>query len=316
MTRAWLDGRLVDAAAPQLTLADRGFQLGDGIFETLRVRRGVAIEIDVHLGRLRGGLAVLGIPMPWTDAELAAGIGAVVRANSPDDATVRITVSRGALPGRGTLPAGWRDARPTVAIGAWPHVATNPDLLERGVRAVTAAGRRDPSSPLASVKTTSRADHVHAKLEAELAGADDAVVLTLAGDVAEATSANLAIVVSGIVAAAEPGTTAAGGMVPGSAVGAQRLLTPPLSAGILDGTTRDWLLGPDGAAALGLRAVEEAFRPAALLGADEALLCSSVAGILPLVEVDGRPIGNARPGPWALRLRRAREAWIVAASSG
>jgi len=314
MTRAWLDGRLVDAAAPQLTLADRGFQLGDGTFETLRVRRGVAIEIDVHLGRLRDGLAVLGIPMPWTDAELADGIAAVVRANAPADAAVRITVSRGALPGRGTLPAGWRDARPTVAVQAWPHVATDPRLLERGVRAVTATGRRDPSSPLASVKTTSRADHVHAKLEAELAGADDALVLTLAGEIAEATSANVAIVVGGAVPGS--GAATAHGGVPGSAAGPQRLVTPPLSAGILDGTTRDWLLGPDGAATLGLPAVEEAFEPDALLDAQEALLCSSVAGILPLVELDGRPIGDGGPGPWARRLREAREAWIVAASGG
>lgn len=316
MTRAWLDGGLVDAAAPQLSLADRGFLLGDGIFETLRVRRGTAIEIDVHLGRLRDGLAVLGIPMPWTDMELAAGIAVVVRANALDDAAVRITVSRGALSGRGTLPAGWRDARPTVAVQAWPHVATDPRLVERGVRAITATGRRDPSAPLGAVKTTSRADHVHAKLEAELAGADDAIVLTLAGEIAEATSANVAIVVPDTGPAAVRGTIATRAGVPGRATGSQRLLTSPLSAGILDGTTRDWLLGPAGAAALGLPAIEGAFGPDILLGSEEALLCSSVSGILPLVELDGRPIGGGRPGPWTRRLRAAREAWIVAVSGG
>lgn len=298
MTTAWLDGRLVQAAAPNLSLGDRGFQLGDGVFETLRVRRSVAIDLAIHLGRLREGLAALAIPMPYGDDALSAAIASVVSASAPADASVRITVTRGSLSGRGTLPNGWRDARPTVAIQAWPYVPVAAELIERGLRAITATGRRDPSAPLASVKTISRADHVHAKLEAERAGADDAVTLTLAGDVAEATSANVAIVVAG----------------QGSR--GQSLLTPSLSAGILDGTTRDWLLGPDGAATLGLPATESVVRPEDLLGADEALLCSSVAGILPLVALDGRPIGGGRPGPWARRLRAAREAWIVAVSGG
>jgi len=85
---------------------------------------------------------------------------------------------------------------------------------------------------------------------------------------------------------------------------------------VLAGTTRDWLLAPDGAAALGLAAAEAAFGVEELLAADEAILCSSVAGILPLVEVDGRLIGDGRPGAWARRLRAAREAWIVAQSGG
>jgi len=298
MTRAWLDGRLVDAEAPNLALGDRGFQLGDGVFETLRVRRSVAIDLAIHLGRLRDGLAALAIPLPFDDRELASAIEAVVDADAPDDASVRITITRGPIAGRGTLPAGWREARPTVAILAWPYSPAPADLLARGVRSIIATGRRDPAAPLASVKTISRADHVHAKLEAERAGADDAITLTLAGEVAEATSANVAIVAR----------------IVGQA--ARRLLTPPLSAGILDGTTRDWLLGPDGAVALGLPASEATLRPNDLLRADEAMLCSSVAGILPLVSLDGRPIGDGRPGLWARRLREAREAWIVAVSGG
>jgi branched-chain amino acid aminotransferase len=288
----------VEAEAPNVALGDRGFQLGDGVFETLRVRRAVAIDLAIHLGRLRDGLAALAIPLPFDDRELAAAIAAVVDADAPDDASVRITVTRGAMASRGTLPAGWREARPTVAIQAWPFAPPPADLVVHGIRAITATGRRDPAAPLASVKTISRADHVHAKLEAERAGADDAITLTLAGEVAEATSANVAIVARD------------------RRVGALQLLTPPLSAGILDGTTRDWLLGPDGATAVGLAAAEATLRPDDLLRADEALLCSSVAGILPLVSLDGRPIGSGRPGPWARRLRAAREAWIVAVSGG
>jgi branched-chain amino acid aminotransferase len=289
---AWVDGRLVSADEPVLLVGDRGFQLGDGLFETLRVRGGVAIEIDLHLARLRDGLRVLAVPMPWSDGELAAAIASVVVANAPDDAAVRITVSRGAPTGRGLLPSGWRELAPTVAVQAWPHIPLPEALLARGVRAVIASGRRDPAFPLASVKTTSRADHVHAKLEAELAGADDAITLTLDGHVAEATTANVAIVAAG------------------------RVLTPPLAAGILAGTTRDWLLRPEGAAAFGLPAAEAWITPADVLAADEALLCSSVAGFQPLVALDGTPIAGGTPGPWAARLRAAREAWIVAQAGG
>jgi len=289
---AWVDGRLVAADAPALLVGDRGFQLGDGLFETLRVRRGVAIEIGLHLARLREGLGILAIPMPLSDRELAAGITAVVGANAPEEAAVRITVSRGAPVGRGLLPTGWREIAPTVVVQAWPHVPVPPEVLARGVRAVIATGRRDPAHPLASVKTTSRADHVHAKLEAERAGADDAITLTIDGHVAEATTANVALLVGA------------------------RVLTPPLATGILAGTTRDWLLRPEGAAALGLAAAEAWLTPDDLLAADEAYLCSSVAGFQALVALDGAPIAGGVPGPWAARLRGAREEWIVAASGG
>jgi branched-subunit amino acid aminotransferase/4-amino-4-deoxychorismate lyase len=252
----------------------------------------VAVDVDLHLDRLREGLRILAIPMPYSDTELVAAAAAAVAANAPADAAVRITVSRGAPSRRGLLPAEWRALDPTIVVQAWPHVAVTREALARGVRAVIATGRRDPAHPLASVKTISRADHVHAKLEAERSGADDAITLTIDGHVAEATTANVAIV-----------------------VGAQ-VLTPPLAAGILAGTTREWLLGPEGAAALGLAAAEAWLTPDDLLSADEALLCSSVAGFQSLVALDGVPIAGGVPGPWAARLREAREAWIVAQSGG
>jgi branched-chain amino acid aminotransferase len=289
---AWVDGDLLPADAPALSVSDRGFQLGDGVFETLRVRRGVPIELDLHLRRLREGLAVLEIPLSRSDTEVAGAISVTVAMNAPADAAVRVTVSRGATPVRGLLPPGRRDLRATLVVQAWPNAGAVPALVERGVRAIVSAARRDPANPLAGVKTVSRAEYVWTKLEADRAGVDDAITLTLDGHVAEATTANLAVIVG------------------------DALRTPPLATGALAGTTRDWLLGVDGAAELGLSAGEAAFGLEELLAADEAILCSSVAGILALVEVDGHPIGDGRPGPWARGLRDAREAWIVARSGG
>jgi branched-chain amino acid aminotransferase len=287
-----VDGRLLPADAPALPVADRAFQLGDGVFETLRVRRGVPIELDGHLRRLHAGLAALEIRLTWSDADVADAIAATVAINAPADAAVRVTVSRGAPSTRGLLPTGWRDVHATLVVQAWRNPGVPAVFLERGVRAIVSSARRDPASPLAGVKTVSRAEYVWTKLEADRAGVDDAISLTLDGHVAEATTANLALVMG------------------------DALRTPPLATGVLAGTTRDWLLGADGAAAIGLGVGEAAFGVEELLGADEAILCSSVAGIVPLVEVDGRPVGDGRPGAWARRLRDAREAWIVAQSGG
>ena len=294
----WLDGRLADADAPQLRVTDRGFQLGDGIFETARARRGVTIELDEHLARLREGADALALHLPIDDATLAAGIVELLAASGlagrgagdapPGDAAIRITVSRGPIDQRGLLPAGFHDAAATIVIQAWPYAPPAPELLKRGVRAIPSAVRRDPESPLTGIKATSRADYVYARLEAARARADDALFLTLDGAISEATTANVWTVVD------------------------RDVRTPPRADAILPGTTRTWLLVH--AAALGLRVAEATIRPADLLAADEAFLSSSVAGIVPLTGYDGRAIGSGHPGPWAAAVRRAREDWIDAAS--
>ena len=204
------------------------------------------------------------------------------------DAAIRVTVSRGPLEKRGLLPPGFEDVAATIAIQAWPYAPPPDELLERGVRAIPSAVRRDPGSPLAGVKSTSRADYVYAKLEATRAGADDALFLTTGGALSEGTTANVYVVAGGTVG------------------------TPPRDAAILAGTTRTWLLAH--AASIGLEIAEVEVRPEHLLAADEAFLSSSVAGIVPLTAYEGRSIGSGRPGPRTLAIRAAREAWIDAMS--
>jgi branched-chain amino acid aminotransferase len=287
----WLDGRLVAAAGPHLSVTDRGFQLGDGVFETLRARRGVAIELREHLDRLRESAAATEIPLPDDDT-IVRGIVDLLRAEGldgrepPGDAALRITASRGPVEGRGMAIS--PDAAGTIAIQCWPFAPPATDLLARGVRITVATLRRDPTSPLAGVKSTSRAESVHAKLEASRRGADDALMLTTAGELSEATSANLFL------------------------VRGRELLTPPLSAAILAGTTRTWLL--EHAPSLGLTPHERSLSLDDLRAADEALLSSSVAGIVPLTRLDAQAIGDGTPGVATRRLRAAREEWIDAVS--
>jgi branched-chain amino acid aminotransferase len=286
----WIDGQLAPADALHLSAFDRGFQLGDGVFETLRAKAGRPTEIGAHLARLRSSAKGLGIDLPGTvEEDVAAGIARLLEAEDlagpAGDAAIRVTVSRGAFFGRGLLPPADAEPTPTVVVQAWPVTPPPAGHIERGIRLVTSQVRRDPSSPLGSLKTTSRADHVYAKLEAKRAGADDALFLTIDGHLSEATTANLFLV---------RGTS---------------LATPSLACGILAGTTRDWILA--WGAGVGLQPAEELLLPGDLAAADEAFLSSSVAGILPVTAVDGQAIGSGSPGPRTLRARRDREAFVA-----
>jgi len=284
----WLDGALEAAGGRHLSSFDRGFQLGDGVFETLRARAGHPTELVEHLARLRRSAAGLDIELGASlEADLAGGIADLLAAEGLDgpqsDASIRITVSRGAVTSRGLLPA--EAATPTVVIQAWPVPPPPAGHLEHGLHLVASTVRRDPANPLVALKTTSRADYVFARLEARRAGADDALFLTVDGRLSEATSANIFL------------------------VRGSELATPALDCAILPGTTRTWIL--HWAVDVGLTPFEGSLVPADLAAADEAFLCSSVAGILPVTRFDGATIGTGRPGPWTARARDAREAFIA-----
>jgi branched-chain amino acid aminotransferase len=309
-THVWLNGRLVPSDVAHLSAYDRGFQLGDGVFEALRARRGVPIELEGHIARLHAGMAVLAMDLPFGDEAIAAGISELLGAEGwdgveplttsaepgaiepgatlapgtpiPGDAVIRITVSRGFDPTRGVTPhAG---GTTTVAIQAWPFSPPTARTLNEGRRFVTSAVRRDADSPIAGIKTTSRAELVYAHLEAERAGAHDAIFLTTDGRITEATTSNV-LVIRG-----------------------DECATPRLGTGLLAGTTRAWLV--EHGEAVGLRMVQRDIPLAEAFAADELAVCASIGGVVPVTVLDGRAIGDGRPGPRTIALRRARESWI------
>lgn len=288
----WVNGEILPADEPHLSVFDRGFQLGDGIFETLRARAGHVTELDQHLARLHRSAAGLELTLPDdVNDRLARGIATLLAAEGLDragaDASIRITVTRGTYRARGVLPPD-EGATATLVVQAWPVIVAPPGHLERGMHLAPSRVRRDPRNPLATLKTTSRAEYVYARLEARRAGADDALFLTIDDHLSESTSANIFLV--------------------RTTEGAPELATPSLDCAILPGTTRSWLLA--WAVRVGLRPFEGRLSAGDLARADEAFLCSSVAGILPVTEFDGAPIGDGRPGPWTLRAREDREAMI------
>ena len=288
---AWIDGALVAAADASVSAFDRGFQLGDGVFETLRARGGRPAELAEHLARLDRSATGLAIELPSDLGDrISHGIAELLAADRLDaptaDASIRITVSRGTFFGRGLLPP-TEHPPATIVIQAWAVQPVPRDHLEAGLHLIASSVRRDPENPLSTLKTTSRADYVYARIEAREAGADDALFLTVDGFLSEATSANIFL------------------------IRADELATPGLASAILPGTTRDWILR--WASEVGLQPREGWLTTRDLHDADEAFLSSSVAGILPVTRFAGEPIGAGRPGPWTLRARGDREQFLQGA---
>ncbi|TCJ15246.1 2-keto-4-methylthiobutyrate aminotransferase [Rubrobacter taiwanensis] len=258
----WTNGELA-AAGARIDPRDRGFSLGDGLFETLRVRDGEILRLKSHLSRLREGAKTIGLPIPWSDEELAGALEATLAANGLSSAAARLTVSRGVPERRGLLPdAG---ASPTLVVTADPFDGYPARFYERGMAAVTSGMPRNERSPLANVKSLSYLENVLARREA--AGADESLLLNTRGDLACASAANIFLVFG------------------------EKLVTPDLPSGALPGTVRAAVLK------FGLAVEERPVRPEELEHAREAFLTSALLGAAPLVAVDGRPIGSGEPGP-------------------
>ena len=271
----WINGERMRPDAPHLSARDRGFTLADGLFETMHLFHGTIFRLDRHLRRLTRGLAALGIP---ARSELRDWVLDAVDAAGDVEAGVRLTVTRG--PGAaGVAPPA--DVRPTVTVTVNPLPAVPPDVYASGLAAHVASGRRNQHAMTSGLKTLAYTDAIAAYLEAQRAGAADAIFLDTDGHCSEATSSNLFALIGGT------------------------LVTPPESCGALPGITREAVL--ELAPVLGVQTAERPFALAELVAADEAFLTSSLRRIAPLVRVGERPIGNGRPGDLT---RRCADAYL------
>ncbi|MCF3627798.1 aminotransferase class IV [Thalassospiraceae bacterium LMO-SO8] len=255
-----LNGDLVTPADARLDPFDRGFTLGDAIFESLRVRDGGPEFAPEHLARLTRASAVTGIPLPFSEADAMVRMARLIAANKMTDAALRLTVSRGAA-ARGVAAPKAQDCRPTVVISLHPLPPTRGAVVGMITATVT---RRNEHSPFSRVKATPYLDSIIALEEARAQDAQDAVLLNTAGRVASACYANLFAVIDGT------------------------LVTPPLADGPLPGVTRGRVL-----AALG--GAEESLMPEDLARATEIFLTNSF-GVRPVAVLDGRMLAPL-PGP-------------------
>jgi len=203
----WFNGQLLSIESARIDPRDRGFTLGDGLYETIRVQGGRLLRLDRHFARLGEGLKLLDIRLKVDENALTGAMLSVLRAdNLTGDAVLRLTVSRGvAARGMAVDPT----ARPTVVISAAPYAAPGPARVM-----ISTVTRRNAASPIARVKTISCLDSILARQEATRNGVDDAILLNGEGWVAEATAANIFAVIDGV------------------------LLTPPIRDGALPGVMR------------------------------------------------------------------------------
>jgi branched-chain amino acid aminotransferase len=264
----WCNGRLTPAAQAGLSPVDHGLLVGDGVFETLRVHRGIPFAWRRHLARLAVSAGALELAMPDAGV-LREAAEEVVGANALAEARLRITITGG--PGGAGSQRG--DAPPTVLVVAVP-VEERPFVVDL----VTLPWSRNERGAVAGVKTISYAENVRALLYADRHGADDGLFCDTRGRVCEATSANV-LVVAG-----------------------RHVRTPSLDTGCLPGVTRALLL--EACERLGIRAEEAELVPDDVRAADEALLSSSVAGVRAVRSLDGVALAAA-PGPVTTTLRAA-----------
>ncbi|QTL02547.1 aminotransferase class IV [Aquabacter sp. L1I39] len=248
--KIWLNGSVVQAAVTGISPQDRGFTLGDGLFETMKVVQGHIMRLEGHLARLEEGARVLRMPLPWSRDALEAAIRAVIEANALTDAVARLTVTRGTGP-RGILPP--TDPHLTLLVSAAPQ----PGPLPPARLCVAQTTRRNEHSPLARIKSLNYLDNIIARQEAAERGYDDALLLNTQGQIAEGTYANLFAIIDG------------------------HLVTPPVSDGALPGILRRDVLAAGGR--------EMTLTPEALARAEEAFLTSSL-GIRSLQSIEDRPL--------------------------
>ncbi len=283
----FVNGRFVTEEEPAISATDRGFTLGDGVFETMRSANSRVFRLSQHLERLRQGATVLKLPLP-PEEKLASALQEVLSRIAGAPAIVRLTVTRGIDKGRGiALPA---TPTPTIAIRASPFVPLPREAYSRGFRAFVSSLRRNETSPLSRIKSCNYGDNILAREEAREHGYDEALLLNTRGDVACATTANLFMVTGGT------------------------LSTAPVESGILPGITRTCAL--ELAASLHVLAEETPFNLTSLLQAEEAFLSNTAIGIMPLTRVGEHAIGPGEPGPVTQLLAAAYEKQLEAELSG
>jgi len=253
----WINGRFLPAGEAHVSAFDRSFLYGDGLFATVRVARNRPFLWRDHWARLLIGAHRLRIRLAPLQTELEVGLAELLRRNDSPDSLLRVHVSRG--PGRRGYSVRGADS-PMVMISQHP-LPSSPS----GWRLVTASVRLPLGDPLTAIKSANKLPHILARMEAEDQGADAALLLNSAGEIAEADSANLFWLAG------------------------DRLATPPIAAGALGGVTRAWVLN-HAAAETGLTAEETPAAPAALQSADGVFVSLSSFGLVPVLSLDGHDL--------------------------
>lgn len=308
--RVWIDGQVIDVAEARVPLLDRGFLYGDSVYEVLRTFHQVPHALGEHLDRLEGSARRIGMALP-PRALIEGATARVIQSTGEPECYLRIIVTRGvtrevirgATPGvnqgltPGVRPAVERSGaasaaafpldldpasagEPRLVVIALRLRLPDPGLYQRGASLALVGARRNAQGSLdPMVKSGNYLNSVLAVAEARRKGAYEALMCDGVGRIAEGASSNLFV------------------------VRGDRIATPPLSVGLLEGITRRRAIRL--ARGLGIPVDEVGLWPRDLESAEEAFITSSVRGVMPIVRVDEQAVGEGRPGPITCRVMAA-----------
>jgi branched-chain amino acid aminotransferase len=272
--KIFIDGKYCSERDAKVSVFDHGLLYGDGVFEGIRAYHGHVFKLKEHIDRLFCSAKAILLEIPMSHDQLMKATVETCRANKLSDCYIRLVVTRGV----GTLGLNPRTCKkPSVIIIADKIQLYPPEYYQRGLDIITVPTVRNLHSALnPAIKSLNYLNNILAKIEANNAGVEEAVMLNAEGYVAECTGDNLFIVKN------------------------RALFTPPLSAGALYGITRQTVL--ELAEEAGLKVSEPNLTRYDLFNADECFLTGTGAELIPVVKIDGRVIGTGKPGPITRRL--------------
>ncbi len=271
----YINGEFFSKEDAKISVYDHGLLYGDGVFEGLRSYSGKVFRLHEHLVRLWESALAISLEIPMTIEDLARDVQATVAKNNISDGYVRLVVTRGS----GALGLDpYKCSNPQIIIIIADSITLYPEkFYAEGLELITASTiRNHPAALSPRIKSLNYLNNIMAKIEGLRGGCVEAVMLNHKGEVAECTGDNIFIVKHG------------------------RLMTPPIDAGILEGITRNAVL--ELARDAGIETAEVAMTRHDLFVADECFLTGSAAEVIPAVKLDGRVIGDGKPGPVTLKL--------------
>ncbi|MDD4568736.1 MAG: branched-chain-amino-acid transaminase [Tepidanaerobacteraceae bacterium] len=265
----YVNGQYFSKEEAKISVFDHGFLYGDGIFEGIRAYGGKVFRLKEHIDRLYDGARGIMLDIPLTKQEMVEVVLETLRKNELKDAYIRLVVSRGT----GDLGLDPRKCSNPTVICITDKIVLYPEkLYNEGMEIVTAATRRNrPEGVNPQMKSLNYLNNIMAKIEANLAGAPEAMLLNTEDYVVECTGDNIFIVKDDV------------------------LITPPPYVGILVGITRNAII--ELAEKIGVKVEEKVFTRYEVFTADECFLSGTAAEAIPVVKVDGRLIADGKPGP-------------------
>jgi branched-chain amino acid aminotransferase len=275
MTRVYINGKLYDKSEAKVSVYDHGLLYGDGVFEGIRVYGGKVFRLREHLDRLYECARHILLEIPMSREQMTDAVVQTVQVNNKPDGYIRLIVTRGV----GNLGLDPRKCSEPQIIIIVDDITLYPaEFYENGLEVITASTiRNHPNALNPRIKSLNYLGSIMARMEANRAGVQEAIMLNHNGEVAECTADNIFLVKKGEVR------------------------TPPPNAGILEGITRGAVL--EIARAANIPAREMALTRHDVFAADECFLTGTAAEIVPVVKCDGRPIGTGKPGPVTRQLR-------------